>query len=1061
VKFLYAHIFGYGRFIGREFTFAPGLQVFLGPNEQGKSTLRSFLTDMLYGQKRRSSVSRQYEDHHAIRIPWQNPDCYGGLLRYALDNGTQIEVVRNFSKNREQVQIYDITLNREITSEFPVLRNREVDFAVKHLGVPKEVFTSTATITHLSLDGLGDKDATEKVREHVLRLADSFDEAHTAETALGLLQQRLEALGTTRSRTKPLPLAQARVEALRQELAERERFEREWQERHEQRRRLIEDRQSLEAEYQQTQQSLEQIRRYELLRRAVQRRELLAEKEKVETEMMAYSDVRAFPREQNAHVQRLSIEINHGEEELARLSASLKQLQEESAREEAALRITPEESAKFSTYRAQWEECQREYKDAERTWQEYQRRRDEVQEREKRLETKLQQYPPFHLAADTPDIPAYVHGRITIFTNAEEELKGLEERLRLEQEKIQQKETYLQPLRELFAAEENLIEKIREHEVLSLRAKERTRELDEQIFRLEQKRNEPRVPVNSFAILALLCGVVILGIIAVMVISKNYALFMALVPFLVILGYFGANIIMGLRWQQDLEQEIQRLQEERKHVAEMPEELRAIERLFIRSGCGTARELEAQYLEYRLEEKELEAFREKMRVFEAEVKEMRRYVEDQFQATRLALAKMGETIDSSEQLAEAGKRIQQKFQSYLSDSWERDKVRDELRMLQAEITRCEERLRETRNRVAEAEQRLRTYFEQLGWNDAEQPRNFEQTLAAFHEWLRGQEALLVHLKEKRLQANGLEKQILERRSELEKKRHERQMVFTSCKVNSLEEWNAKYTRAEHFQRLKNQWENIDNQLERLGADANLGLDPTDEEIPAPPASLPSYDALVKRARQQEQEIHAIGEQLRALDTALAQAEARHRPRYEIEEELAEAEQRLALLSEEHEATLYAIQQLEAISQDRHARVAPILSKHASDYFARMTEYAYSEVRLDPEFQLHVRIPQKGTLHADPEKVLSKGTVDQLYLALRLAFVTMLSRNAETLPLLLDDPFANYDDRRLAHAFDVLKDMAQRHQILLFTCREDVAETAQAREIPVYVLTDEADARHPR
>ena len=77
---------GYGRFTGREIEFAGGLQVVLGANEQGKTTMRSFITDMLYGQKA-STTQRRYDENHLLRRPWAESGSYGGRMTYLLDNG--------------------------------------------------------------------------------------------------------------------------------------------------------------------------------------------------------------------------------------------------------------------------------------------------------------------------------------------------------------------------------------------------------------------------------------------------------------------------------------------------------------------------------------------------------------------------------------------------------------------------------------------------------------------------------------------------------------------------------------------------------------------------------------------------------------------------------------------------------------------------------------------------------------------------------------------------------------------------------------------------------------
>ena len=63
--------------------------------------------------------------------------------------------------------------------------------------------------------------------------------------------------------------------------------------------------------------------------------------------------------------------------------------------------------------------------------------------------------------------------------------------------------------------------------------------------------------------------------------------------------------------------------------------------------------------------------------------------------------------------------------------------------------------------------------------------------------------------------------------------------------------------------------------------------------------------------------------------------------------------------------------------------------------------------------------------------LSTGTIEQLYLALRISMIDDLSK--EILPLFLDETFAYYDDERLQNILMFLVKEAQRRQIFIFTC----------------------------
>jgi uncharacterized protein YhaN len=61
-------------------------------------------------------------------------------------------------------------------------------------------------------------------------------------------------------------------------------------------------------------------------------------------------------------------------------------------------------------------------------------------------------------------------------------------------------------------------------------------------------------------------------------------------------------------------------------------------------------------------------------------------------------------------------------------------------------------------------------------------------------------------------------------------------------------------------------------------------------------------------------------------------------------------------------------------------------------------------------------------------------VDQLYLAARLALLDLLYRDTKP-PLLLDDPFVKFDSDRRRQAMVLCKEIAQEHQVLLFTCSD--------------------------
>ncbi len=75
--------------------------------------------------------------------------------------------------------------------------------------------------------------------------------------------------------------------------------------------------------------------------------------------------------------------------------------------------------------------------------------------------------------------------------------------------------------------------------------------------------------------------------------------------------------------------------------------------------------------------------------------------------------------------------------------------------------------------------------------------------------------------------------------------------------------------------------------------------------------------------------------------------------------------------------------------------------------------------------------------------LSTGTAEQLYLALRFGLVEHFARQAESLPVVMDDILVNFDPVRAERAARSIEDLATRHQVLYFTCHSGHA--AQAGE----------------
>jgi DNA repair exonuclease SbcCD ATPase subunit len=105
-----------------------------------------------------------------------------------------------------------------------------------------------------------------------------------------------------------------------------------------------------------------------------------------------------------------------------------------------------------------------------------------------------------------------------------------------------------------------------------------------------------------------------------------------------------------------------------------------------------------------------------------------------------------------------------------------------------------------------------------------------------------------------------------------------------------------------------------------------------------------------------------------------------------------------------------------------------LAEKIGTLYARLTAGRYERVRLDEGFA--PSLDGVGQSGLGVERV-SQGARDQLYFAMRVAVAEELSGQVR-LPFLLDDPFVNFDDERLAAVYDVLGELATRHQFVVLT-----------------------------
>lgn len=151
---------------------------------------------------------------------------------------------------------------------------------------------------------------------------------------------------------------------------------------------------------------------------------------------------------------------------------------------------------------------------------------------------------------------------------------------------------------------------------------------------------------------------------------------------------------------------------------------------------------------------------------------------------------------------------------------------------------------------------------------------------------------------------------------------------------------------------------------------------------------------------------------------------------ENEEKLKYAYEQYDLLREKNNAINIAKEIMESSYQKMRNSVTPQFTSLISDNINKITNGKYKKIVINEEDGILVELENGEYMDANR---LSVGTIEQIYLAFRLAVIQNVS--SETMPIILDETFAYFDDSRLAETLKNMHDNYDKHQIIILTCTD--------------------------
>lgn len=237
--------------------------------------------------------------------------------------------------------------------------------------------------------------------------------------------------------------------------------------------------------------------------------------------------------------------------------------------------------------------------------------------------------------------------------------------------------------------------------------------------------------------------------------------------------------------------------------------------------------------------------------------------------------------------------------------------------------------------------------------------------------------------------------------------------------SALEHWRNIVAMWDEYADVRCRYRQIGKQLQSLEA---LTAD-------APPPSQPDdltfteeeTRRLISDASFELRQLHSKMGQYRGYADSLGSRDG-------LEAENNALEQRLHELEKTYAALEVALKALEQATAQLQRRFAPRISHNAQQILSQLTNGRYNRLTMAQDFSIHAGAVNEDILRSRHWR--SDGTVDQLYLALRLAVARELLPKA---PLVLDDAMVRFDNDRLQSAMEILKGESKTRQVIIFTC----------------------------
>ena len=192
--------------------------------------------------------------------------------------------------------------------------------------------------------------------------------------------------------------------------------------------------------------------------------------------------------------------------------------------------------------------------------------------------------------------------------------------------------------------------------------------------------------------------------------------------------------------------------------------------------------------------------------------------------------------------------------------------------------------------------------------------------------------------------------------------------------------------------------------------------------------LQEPEEIQKELEKSNEMISAYGIKLNGLEYEEKEISNKLEEIISLKEEYENLKEQLEIIEEKNKYINITKELLEKAYEKMKNSVTPIFTKNLSELIEKISGGKYKKITIHEQKGIIVELENGEYVSAN---LLSTGTIDELYLSLRLAMLDEISK--EKMPIILDEPFAYFDDERLENSLLFLNEKSSEHQIILFTC----------------------------